>query len=165
MATAAATLLGGSYSLGLVASTLAGACVANSLFLRAPSDTEFRSLYFSSAISPDGRFLVFTAQKKGDATTPSLWLREMNSFTSRELPGTEDGNGAFWSPDSKSIALQADAKLKRIDIAGGSAQTLCDAADRGFESGSWNQDGVILFGQAAGGGCSESRLPAGRRYP
>src|SRR5260370_31618815 len=71
--------------------------------LDAPPDTEFRSLYFSSAVSPDGRLLVFAAQKKGDATTPTLWLREMNSFTSRELPGTENGNGAFWSPDSKSI--------------------------------------------------------------
>jgi serine/threonine protein kinase/Tol biopolymer transport system component len=119
--------------------------------LDAPPDTEFRSLYFSSAVSPDGRFLVFAAQKKGDATTPTLWLREMNSLTSRELPGTEDGNGPFWSPDSKSIGFQADGKLKRIDLAGGSVQNLCDATEVGFEGGSWNQDGVILFGSAAGG--------------
>ena len=119
--------------------------------LDAPPDTEFRSLYFSSAISPDGRLLVFSAQKKGDATTPTLWLRDMNSFTSRELPGTENGNGPFWSPDSKSIGFQADGKLKRIDVAGGSVQALCDATDLGFEGGSWNQEGVVLFGQAAGG--------------
>ena len=119
--------------------------------LDAPPDTEFRSLYFSSAISPDGRLLVFSAQKKGYATTPTLWLREMNSLSSRELPGTENGNGAFWSPDSKSLGFQADGKLKRIDVAGGSVQTLCDATDLGFEGGSWNQEGVVLFGQAAGG--------------
>jgi eukaryotic-like serine/threonine-protein kinase len=119
--------------------------------LDAPPDTEFRSLYFSSAISPDGRFLVFAAQKKGDATTPTLWLREMNSFTSRELPGTENGNGPFWSPDSKSIGFEADGKLKHIDLAGGSVQTLCDITEQGFEGGSWNQEGVILFGLSRGG--------------
>jgi serine/threonine protein kinase len=119
--------------------------------LDAPPDTEFRSLYFSSAISPDGRLLVFAAQKKGNATIPTLWLREMNSFTSRELPGTENGNGPFWSPDSKSIGFEADGKLKRIDLAGGSVQTLCDITEQGFEGGSWNQEGVILFGLSRGG--------------
>jgi serine/threonine protein kinase/Tol biopolymer transport system component len=118
--------------------------------LDAPPDTEFRSLYFSSAISPDGRLLVFAAQKKGSATMPTLWLREMNSFTSRELPGTENGYGTFWSPDSKSIGFQADGKLKRIDLAG-SVQTLFDLGERGFEGGSWNQEGVILFGLSTGG--------------
>lgn len=119
--------------------------------LDAPPDTQFRSLYFSSAISPDGRLLVFAAQKKGDATPPTLWLREMNSFTPRELPGTENGNGPFWSPDSKSIGFEADGKLKRIDLAGGSVQTLCDITEQIFEGGSWNQEGVILFGLSAGG--------------
>lgn len=118
--------------------------------LDAPPDTEFRSLYFSSAISPDGRFLVFAAQKKGSATMPTLWLREMNSFTSRELPGTENGYGTFWSPDSKSIGFQADGKLKRMDLAG-SVQTLFDLGERGFEGGSWNREGVILFGLSTGG--------------
>jgi Tol biopolymer transport system component len=119
--------------------------------LDAPPETEFRSLYFSSAISPDGRLLVFAAQKKGDATMPTLWLRDMNSFTSRELLGTENGNGPFWSPDSKSIGFEADGKLKRIDLAGGSVQTLCDTTKLGFEGGSWNQEGVILFGASRGG--------------
>jgi hypothetical protein len=75
----------------------------------------------------------------------------MNSFTSRELPGTENGNGSFWSPDSKSIGFEADGTLKRIDVAGGSVQTVCDLTHSGFEGGSWNQEGVILFGAQAGG--------------
>jgi len=119
--------------------------------LDAPPDTEFRSLYFSSAISPDGRSLVFAAQKRGNATVPTLWLRELNSFTSRELLGTEYSNGPFWSPDSKSIGFEADGKLKRIDLAGGAVQTLCDVTEGGFEGGTWNQEGVILFGLSLGG--------------
>jgi len=119
--------------------------------LDAPPDTEFRSLYFSSAISPDGRSLVFAAQKRGNATVPTLWLRELNSFTSRELLGSEYSNGPFWSPDSKSIGFEADGKLKRINLAGGAVQTLCDVSEGGFEGGTWNQEGVILFGSSLGG--------------
>ncbi|HEV2202822.1 MAG TPA: protein kinase [Bryobacteraceae bacterium] len=124
------------------------------LAVTADSDTEFTNPYFSSAISPDGRLLAFAAQKKG-ASTSTLWLRPLDSLTSRELPGTEDANGGFWSPDSKAIGFWANQKLKRIDLAGGSPQTLCDAPD--FEGGSWSSDGVILLG-ATGGGLR--RIPA-----
>jgi eukaryotic-like serine/threonine-protein kinase len=116
----------------------------------APPDTDFRSVYFSSSISPDGHLLVYSAQRKGVGSTPKLWLREMNSLTSRELAGTDNGNGSFWSPDSKSIGFEADGKLKRIDIASGSVQIICEDQS-GFEGGSWNQKGVILFGTETGG--------------
>ena len=73
----------------------------------------------------------------------------MDSLTARELPGTEDANGLFWSPDSSSIGFVAGDKLKRVDASGGAAQTVCDAP--GFEGGSWSKDGVILFGSGKGG--------------
>ena len=49
----------------------------------------------------------------------------------------------FWSPDSRSVGFFADGKLKRIDIDGGSVQTLANAS--GGTGGAWNRDGVILF--------------------
>jgi Tol biopolymer transport system component len=100
---------------------------------------------FGTAISPDGRFVVFAA--RGNAG-PSLWLRPLDSLTARELPGTENGNGPFWSPDSKSIGFVSIStnKLQRIDLVGGSARLLADAPN--FEGGSWSQDGVILFSTA-----------------
>ena len=49
----------------------------------------------------------------------------------------------FWSPDSRSVGFFADGKLKRIDIDGGSVQTLANAP-RGT-GGAWNRDSVILF--------------------
>jgi len=53
------------------------------------------------------------------------------------------GGQPFWSPDSRSIGFFSGGKLKRIDVSGGPAQTLCDAAIAG--GGTWNRDGIIVL--------------------
>jgi Tol biopolymer transport system component len=94
----------------------------------------------SLALSPDGQSLVFVADSEGQ---PRLWLRSLEAISSRRLAGTDGAAYPFWSPDSRSIGFFAQGKLKRLDIAGGAAQTLANA-DIG-RGGSWNRDGVILF--------------------
>jgi Tol biopolymer transport system component len=80
-----------------------------------------------------------------------LWLRPLDSLTARPLPGTEGGNFPAWSPDSKSIIFAAAGKLKRVEITGGAPLTLCDAPGSPVTStGTWNRDGVVLFGGASG---------------
>src|SRR5262249_24463298 len=74
-------------------------------------------------------------------------------------PGTDGASYPFWSPDSRSIGFFAEGKLKRIDLGGGSPQTLAStAAPRG---GTWNRDGDILVDQYAGFGVM--RVLASRR--
>src|SRR5262249_5742635 len=68
---------------------------------------------FSFAISPDGRWLVFSASNEGK---PQLWVRPLDSVVARPLTGTDRGIYPFWSPDSASVGFFADGKLKRIDI-------------------------------------------------
>jgi Tol biopolymer transport system component len=59
------------------------------------------------------------------------------------VPNTEGANFPFWSADGRSLGFFADGKLKRVDLAGGPVQTLCDApSGRG---GTWNKNGDILF--------------------
>ena len=106
-----------------------------------PPTTSFGSF----AISPDGRTLVFVATSDG---LRRLWLRPLDSVDARPLRGTEGANLPFWSPTSQSIGFFADGKLKRIDINGGSLQTLTNAPVA--IGGSWNQDGVILFAPGPG---------------
>lgn len=117
----------------------------------APPSTSFTGAYAAAAASPDGRYIVFGAQSQG-ATAPSLWLRQLDSFNTRPLPGTENGNFPFWSPDSRSIAFFDGGKLKRVDIAGGAVLVLCDADSSSGSGvgGAWNRDGVILFGGTGG---------------
>ena len=99
--------------------------------------------YGRAAISPDGRNLVFTADSED---TSQLWLRPLGGFTAHPLSGTKGGYGYFWSPDSRSIGFFADGKLKKIDAAGGTPQTLCNLPSGvRARGGAWSRDGVILF--------------------
>jgi serine/threonine protein kinase len=100
----------------------------------------------SIAVSPDGRQLVYSATSDGKV---QLWLRALDSLTAQPLPGTDDGQYPFWSPDSRSIGFFAWSKLRRLDLAGGVVQTLADAS-RGM-GGAWNKDGVIVFAPTPGG--------------
>jgi hypothetical protein len=52
---------------------------------------------------------------------------EKDSLDARLLAGTEGTVPAFWSPDSRYIAFQSAGKLKKVGVAGGPPQTLCDA--------------------------------------
>jgi Tol biopolymer transport system component len=113
-----------------------------------PQDTTFANQYGGFAASPDGRSFIFTATAKGNV---QLWLRQLDSMVSRPLSDTEGGNFPTWSPDSKSLAFFSGGKLKRIEIAGGAALMLADAPqDPVSPTGTWNREGVILFGSSAG---------------
>jgi len=92
-------------------------------------------------LSPNGRYLAIAGSQLG--SNSRLWVRPLDSLEARPLPGTEDAYLPFWSPDSAFVGFFAQGKLKRIALAGGPPQTICDAP-RGL-GGTWNRDGVIVF--------------------
>ena len=104
------------------------------------------------ALSPDGRQLAFAAV--GPDGIGRLWILALDSLEARPLPGTEFAQEVippiFWSPDSRFIAFDAGRRLKKIDISGGVAQTICELPGLAV-GGSWNKDGVIIFGNDAPG--------------
>lgn len=102
----------------------------------------------SFAVSPDGGALAFTArQTTNEALT--VYVRQMGSVVPQALTGAaQSASQLFWSPDGKSIGFVANGKLKKVAVTGGTPQDLCDAPD--FKGGSWNKDGVIIFGSAKG---------------
>src|SRR5439155_22211226 len=64
--------------------------------------------------------------------------------TSQPLAGTTGATYPFWSPDSRAIGFFAESKLKRMNLSGGAPEILADAP--GARGGTWNRDGVIVFG-------------------
>jgi Tol biopolymer transport system component len=102
------------------------------------------------ALSPDGRQLAFAGV--GSDGVQRIWVRALDSIEARPLPGSEAPvvPAFFWSPDSRFIAFDAGGKLKKVPVAGGPAETICDL-DANAQGGSWNRDGVIIFGTANGG--------------
>ena len=110
-----------------------------------PQNVAFTDLG-SIALSPDGRKLAFLAGSDGVA---KVWVRNLDSLEAEPLPGANITDGSlplFWSPDSRFLVFQAEGKLKKIDLSGGPAQTICDAPGE-IDEGSWNRDGVILFSE------------------
>jgi eukaryotic-like serine/threonine-protein kinase len=74
-----------------------------------------------------------------------LWLRPLDSFDALPLTGSDGASLPFWSPDGRSVGFFASNKLKRIDAAGGSPQTICDIAGGIARGGTWGADGDIIF--------------------
>jgi eukaryotic-like serine/threonine-protein kinase len=112
----------------------------------------------TAAISPDGRHIVFGA---GSANGLQLYVRALDEVIARPLPGTEGGYYPFWSPDSRSIGFFTTDKLKRLDIDGTSAVSICNSSlGRG---GAWNRDGTILAALFYNGGIF--RVPASGGTP
>ncbi len=104
-------------------------------------------------LSPDGRTLAFSTTEGGRRR---IWLRPIDSLAAQVLPGTDDATYVFWSPDSTFLGFFVPGKLKKIALAGGPPQTLCDAADG--RGGTWNSDGVIVF--TPGPGAALARVSA-----
>jgi Tol biopolymer transport system component len=110
------------------------------------------------AVSPDGRHVAFVASSP---TEPAgLWLRALNETTPRLLPGTEGAAYPFWSPDSRSIGFFTQNRMKRVDVAGGTSQVVCDV-DLDARGGTWNADNVIVFARSTRSGLSRVSAATG----
>jgi len=77
------------------------------------------SFYTPFAISPNGMRLVFRA---GGAGPSQLFLRELEGFGTRALPGTQGATTPFFSPDGRWIGFwrAEDRILRKVSVMGGS---------------------------------------------
>jgi Tol biopolymer transport system component/predicted Ser/Thr protein kinase len=108
------------------------------MYFRGPTSFSARDM----AVAPNGHTIAATGYKES-ARKSVIWIYELGSQDARPLADTEGASFPFWSADGKSLGFFADGKLRKLDLEGGSVQTLCDApSGRG---GTWNQGGIILF--------------------
>ena len=113
------------------------------------------SVVQSATISPNGRMVVFAADK---ADGPSLlWLRAIGGSEAKPIEGSDGASQPFWSPDSRHIGYFAQGKLRRVAATGGPSEDICNAP---FPRGaSWGPDGTILLARNTADGLF--RVPAG----
>ena len=114
------------------------------------------------SVSPDGRHLVFAAE--GEDGILRLWVRTMSTLQPVPLPGTEVFTiipPVVWSPDSRFVAFDPGYIVKKASLDGGAPQPVCEMPGTAV-GGSWNREGEILLGNAAGGlvRCPASGGPA-----
>ena len=123
-------------------------------------------------VSPNGKWVVLPATGSDGVTR--MYLRALDSIEVRPLTGTESGNNlpppVFWSPDSRFIAFAstpgpfAPGQLRKLDISGGPPQTICDVP-AAVPGGTWNSDGVIIFGANDGPGLFRVSAKGGTASP
>lgn len=116
-----------------------------------PQDQRFTSLgRHSVALSPDGKFLVYSANNQ-------LYMRPLNQLQLISIQGTEgisasvnEARNPIFSPDGKWVGYFADYTLRKIPINGGMPIDLCECSHPPFGA-SWEMDDTIVFGQGAEG--------------
>jgi Tol biopolymer transport system component len=128
----------------------------------AVSPPEHTSYPGTPSVSPDGRFLTFSAL--GPEGRRMLWLRPLDALHASVIPGTEGGFAPFWSPDSNYIAFFANQSLKKVRIGGGPPEMVC-RAEAMPGGGAWSRSGVILFAPSLADGLYRVGENGGKPQP
>ena len=101
------------------------------------------------AISPNGARIVYAAIDSGTAGA-RLFIRTLDQLDGTPLQGTENARSPFFSPDGLWVGFVTDEddKLKKVPVNGGPAITLAENVRDGFATGSWGDDGYIVYTNA-----------------
>jgi Tol biopolymer transport system component len=145
---------------GVAAALLLSRKPAAAVLKFAVTQPEHTSYPGMPAVSPDGRYLTFSAV--GPEGRRMLWLRPLDALHARVIPGSEGASAPFWSPDSQYVAFFAGRALQKVKIAGGPPEKICDA-EAAPGGGAWNKGGTILFAPGLAGGLY--RVPAAGGKP
>jgi serine/threonine protein kinase len=106
--------------------------------------------FSSFAISPDGSQVVYTVNQ---TNARMLYLRDINSYEAKPVPGTEGALSPCFSPDGKWIAFWSNEIMKKTLISGGPVTVIYDIKTQTHPLPYlfWGSDNKIYFSQIAGG--------------
>ncbi|MFT5050900.1 MAG: Tol biopolymer transport system component [Chlamydiales bacterium] len=92
------------------------------------------------AFSPDGNSIVFIGMDNGRQV---LLRRALDDPLAIPIPGTEDGQAPFFSPDGRWIGFTKSNELMRVAAEGGRPFHIAES--RGAGGAAWLEDGTIVF--------------------
>jgi Tol biopolymer transport system component len=102
-----------------------------------------RTIDDSQAISPDGRWVAYTA---GGV----LWIRDLGETQAREVKDSRGARRPFWSPRSDAVAFATDTALLKFSLQGDRPLELCRFSGGEFSGGAWSAAKGIVFTTARG---------------
>ena len=112
------------------------------------------------ALSPDGRHLVYPADRNG---VRQLLHRSMDQLEAVPIRGTDGASAPFFSPNGEWVGFFIADSLKKVLLAGGPPISLTPAGIR--YGASWNVDGTILFMSSAAPGIMRVSQAGGDAQP
>ena len=104
-------------------------------------------------ISPDGTKIVYVADRGGSY---QLYLRELDGHDARALPGTENGYGPFFSPNSAWVGYFVSNELRKVRLDGGGSLVVAEVTNSA--GAVWRDDDEIIV--ATNEGDFLGRVPA-----
>lgn len=101
------------------------------------------------AISPDGSTILYRTFVDGESR---VYVRRVDRLEGELLPGVENAGSLFFSPDGQWVGFSTgiDRTLKKIQVTGGAAITLCPMPS-GPRGASWGPDDTIIFARFGAG--------------
>ena len=94
------------------------------------------------AISADGHTIAYIGGAPGSAGQLVL-VRTMDDLRPRPLPGTEDAQAVFLSPDGKWVGIWTKGRLAKVSVDGSPPVPLADSVSN-FVGASWSANGLIV---------------------
>jgi serine/threonine-protein kinase len=113
-------------------------------------------------LSADGTKLVYLAMEAGRR---QMFLRPLDQFDVKLLPGTDGASAPFFSPDGRWIGFFVGRRLLRVATDGSSPVFISDVGQAG-NGACWVEDDTIVYGSSSGlmripsAGGTPSRLTA-----
>jgi serine/threonine-protein kinase len=105
------------------------------------------------AISPDGQTVVYAGEGSDGGR---LYSRRLDELVSRPVPGTENGDFPFFSPDGAWLGFFSNGAIRKLRLAGGAPVVVL--ATNATGGASWGGSGIVFAGGRQRSGLS--RVPA-----
>ncbi len=102
----------------------------------------------SVAVSPDGATVVFRAAADGP---PRLYRRALAGSPAEPIPGTEEGNSPFFSPDGEWLGFTTTTELKKVSMAGGAPIRIAELPPVS-QGATWLADGSVFVARSSNNG-------------